>query len=122
MEEGTSTKLKSVADVEIDATGRFKYVLIKVIDDSGGGVYKYVVRGFDWANYHGKFCNSSATLISLHSFCFKGFGRADHSITLISLHSFCFKGFGRADHSITVDKLKKAYPDYTSITFSNEGY
>ena len=62
MEEGTSTKLKSVADVEIDATGRFKYVLIKVIDDSGGGVYKYVVRGFDWANYHGKFCNSSASL------------------------------------------------------------
>ena len=62
MDEGTSTKLKSVADVEIDATGRFKYVLIKVIDDSGGGVYKYVVRGFDWADYHGKFCNSSATV------------------------------------------------------------
>ena len=62
MAEGTSTKLESVADVEIDATGRFKYVLIKVIDNSGGGVYKYIVRGFDWANYHGKFCNSSATV------------------------------------------------------------
>ena len=55
MAEGTSTKLESVADVEIDATGRFKYILIKVIDESGGGVYKYVVRGFDWADYHGKF-------------------------------------------------------------------
>ena len=62
MAEGTSTKLESVADVEIDASGRFKYILIKVIDDSGGGVYKYVVRGFDWADYHGKFCNSSATV------------------------------------------------------------
>ena len=62
MAEGTSTKLESVADVEIDATGRFKYILIKVIDESGGGVYKYVVRGFDWADYHGKFCNSSATV------------------------------------------------------------
>ena len=60
MAEGMSTKLENVADVEIDATGRFKYVLIKVIDNSGGA-YKHVVRGFDWADYHGKFCNSSAT-------------------------------------------------------------
>ena len=33
-----------------------------------------------------------------------------------------FQGFGRADHSITDEKLKTAYPDYESITFSNEGY
>ena len=35
---------------------------------------------------------------------------------------FNFQGFGRADYSITVEKLKKAYPDYESITISNEGY
>ena len=34
----------------------------------------------------------------------------------------CVQGYGRADHSITVEKLKKAYPHYASITFSNEGY
>ena len=36
--------------------------------------------------------------------------------------SCCLQGFGRADHAITVDLLKKHYKDYTSITFSNDGY
>ncbi|CAF0966918.1 unnamed protein product, partial [Brachionus calyciflorus] len=31
-------------------------------------------------------------------------------------------GFGLADHKISVELLKKKYPDYISITFSNEGY
>lgn len=57
MAEGTSAKLANVSDVEIDANGRFKYVLIKVIDKSQGGVFKYVVRGFDWADYHGRLCD-----------------------------------------------------------------
>ena len=55
MAEGSSPKLSNVADVEIDANGRFKYVLIKVTDESQGGVYKHIVRGFDWADYHGRF-------------------------------------------------------------------
>lgn len=54
MAEGTSPKFSNVSDVEIDANGRFKYILIKVIDKTQGGAFKYIVRGFDWANYHGK--------------------------------------------------------------------
>lgn len=54
MAEGTSPKFSNVSDVEIDANGRFKYILIKVIDITQGGTFKYIVRGFDWANYHGK--------------------------------------------------------------------
>lgn len=57
MAEGTSAKLANVSDVEIDANGLFKYVLIKVIDKTQSGVFKYVVRGFDWADYHGKLCD-----------------------------------------------------------------
>ncbi len=33
-----------------------------------------------------------------------------------------FQGFGRANHEITVEVLKKAYPDYTNIEWSNDGY
>ena len=44
----------NVPDVDIDANGRFKYILIKVMDKTQGGAFKYIVRGFDWANYHGK--------------------------------------------------------------------
>lgn len=53
MAEGASPNLSNVSDVEIDANGRFKYILIKVIDRSQDGAYKYIVRGFDWADYHG---------------------------------------------------------------------
>ncbi|XP_073242925.1 14 kDa phosphohistidine phosphatase-like [Porites lutea] len=125
MAEGTSTKLESVADVEIDATGRFKYILIKVIDDSGGGVYKYVVRGFDWADYHADIYDrveKDIKRMGLKSDCVGG-GRIQHNKSEKKILVYGYSmGFGRADHSITVDKLKKAYPDYTSITFSNEGY
>ena len=54
MAAGTSTKISSVPDVDIDANGRFKYILIKVMDKTQGGAFKYIVRGFDWADYHGK--------------------------------------------------------------------
>lgn len=41
-----------VAPVEIDADGRFKYILIKL---TTGDEERYVVRGFATAEYHGKF-------------------------------------------------------------------
>ena len=43
-------KLKAVEDVEIDGTGRFKYILIRVYADEKS---KYIVRGHKWAEYHG---------------------------------------------------------------------
>ena len=61
MEEGTSPKLSNISDVEIDENGRFKYILIKVIDDTQGNVYKYIVRGFAWASYHGRFLCASGS-------------------------------------------------------------
>jgi len=45
------SKLAAVENVDIDAAGRFKYVLIKLYL---GEKTKTVVRGFKWAEYHGK--------------------------------------------------------------------
>ena len=59
MAEGTSTKFPNVPDVDIDANGRFKYILIKVMDKTPGGAFKYIVRGFDWADYHGTLSDRS---------------------------------------------------------------
>ncbi|KAL9989514.1 hypothetical protein ACROYT_G004074 [Oculina patagonica] len=125
MAEGTSAKLANVSDVEIDANGRFKYVLIKVIDKSQGGVFKYVVRGFDWADYHADIyekVEAEIERLGLKSDCVGG-GRIQHDRfdKKILVYGYSM-GFGRADHSIAVEILKKAYPDYESITFSNEGY
>ena len=44
-------KLAAVDEVDIDNSGKFKYVLIKV---TAGSHSKFVVRGFDWAEFHGK--------------------------------------------------------------------
>lgn len=44
--------MKDVADVVIDADGRFKYVLIKLTE---GAESRFVVRGFRSAEYHGKY-------------------------------------------------------------------
>ena len=44
--------LEAVQDVQIDADGVFKYILIELKDKKGKT--KTIVRGFKWAEYHGK--------------------------------------------------------------------
>ena len=45
-----SSKLEQVENVDIDRSGRFKYILVKIID---GNNQKYIVRGYSRAEYHG---------------------------------------------------------------------
>lgn len=47
-----SGALSRVPDVEIDGSGVFKYVLVRV--RAAGGPAKDVVRGHGWAEYHGE--------------------------------------------------------------------
>ena len=49
---GQMGSLDSVADVDIDPNGTFKYILIEI---KKGGAKKTIVRGYAWAEYHGKF-------------------------------------------------------------------
>ena len=44
--------MDEVEDVVIDDDGVFKYILIELKDK--GGRKKSIVRGFEWAEYHGK--------------------------------------------------------------------
>ena len=46
------SKLAAVSNVDVDESGRFKYVLIKCYI---GESTKCVVRGYSWAEYHGMF-------------------------------------------------------------------
>ena len=45
--------MDEVADVDIEADGVYKYILIQVSDKK---ISKMVVRGYSWADYHGKCC------------------------------------------------------------------
>ena len=49
-------KLDAVPDVEIDPSGRFKYVLIKLYVDDGAPdeKFKFIVRGNARGEYHGE--------------------------------------------------------------------
>ena len=52
-----------------------------------------------------------------------GGGRILHEADNKTIEVFGYsQGYGRADHSISVEILKKKYPDYVKITFSNDGY
>ena len=44
--------MDKVEDVLIDSDGVFKYILIELTDKKGHK--KNIVRGFAWAEYHGK--------------------------------------------------------------------
>lgn len=62
MADGSAdAKLAAIEDVDIDGSGRFKYVLIKC---SVGERSKFIVRGYKWAEYHGKIVH----LLPLESF------------------------------------------------------
>jgi hypothetical protein len=59
LSEAVKLKLAKVPDVDIDSSGRFKYILIKVysLTDPAGSPskeqFKYVVRGYSDCPYHG---------------------------------------------------------------------
>ena len=46
-----TSPLARISDVDIDPDGVFKYILIKV--KAKDGVSKTIVRGYNWAQYHG---------------------------------------------------------------------
>ena len=49
-----SAKLASIPDADIDPNGVFKYVLIRVNSTEDDDSSKDIVRGYAWAEYHGK--------------------------------------------------------------------
>lgn len=77
------------------------------------------------AEYHGDIYDTVTPGIEskkLDCECVGG-GRIRHEPDKKSILVYGYsQGYGKADHSITVELLKKKYPDYASITFSNDGY
>lgn len=47
-------KLVAINDVEIDKSGKYKYILIKVHDPDKDREFKFIVRGTSKAGYHGE--------------------------------------------------------------------
>lgn len=116
----TMSTISSLPVVDIDPSGVFKYVLIKA---KQGSVEKVFVRGYSWGSYHADIFEDFESKNKALSLSCLGGGRINHSPENKSILVYGYSmGFGRADHSLTVGLLKAKYPDYSSITFSNEGY
>ena len=49
--------MEKVPEVDIESDGVFKYILVELTDKKSGKV-KTIVRGYEWAEYHGKESNN----------------------------------------------------------------
>jgi len=113
--------MDSLADVDIDSEGVFKYILISVSD---GKKKKHIVRGYASEEYHADIYDRVTPDLEAarvkHSV--PGGGRIKH-VAGKSLFVYGYsQGFGRADHAEAVRLLRQQYPTYESISFSNDGY
>ena len=62
--------LKSFADVDIDESGTFKYILIKLTDRRSNSS-KFIVRGYSWASYHGNIYGTMRQALLIVQLTFK---------------------------------------------------
>lgn len=119
------SSFESIPEVKLD-NGRFKYVLIKVHDKSDPNRSKLLVRGSASATYHADIYEREMSKIEtnseLETECLGG-GRIIHNPDCGEIKVFGYsQGYGQADHSKAVEILKRNFPEYKSITWSNEGY
>ncbi|XP_072947464.1 14 kDa phosphohistidine phosphatase-like [Epargyreus clarus] len=119
-----ATSIGDLPTVDIDPSGVFKYILMKVYekDQATSEPLKIIVRGYQRCNYHSDiFDEVQAKLHPLDLEPFGG-GRISHDPDNKKIHIYGYsQGYGKADHEITAKLVKEAYPSYT-ISISDEGY
>ncbi|XP_034115351.1 sex-regulated protein janus-A [Drosophila albomicans] len=123
----TEESLKAVPLVDIDDSGIFKYVLIKIFGhESGEGKEpsKTVVRGYADCTWHADIYERVQEIVKkdhLDTECLGG-GRIEHNPDkkYIKIYGYS-QGFGKADHLESKRILQTKYKDY-EIEASDEGY
>jgi phosphohistidine phosphatase len=115
-----------------EAAGTFKYVLMKVSRPGGtASDAKFIVRGHARHGFHDDVYQEARAAIEafpasagLRVACVGG-GRIRHAPNeaagTILVYGYSV-GHGRADHAQAVCVLRRAYPSYANIGWSNDGY
>ncbi|OCT85432.1 14 kDa phosphohistidine phosphatase [Xenopus laevis] len=113
--------LESVAEVQIDPDGVFKYILLSVTAGKSEQ-HRVIVRGTKSAEYHNHIfekVNPEIQALGLECKCLGG-GKIEHNSKDKKIRIFGEStGYGKADHSVAAEKLKKAYSDY-EVTWSDD--
>ncbi|XP_061589462.1 14 kDa phosphohistidine phosphatase [Cololabis saira] len=118
--------MANISPADIDPSGVFKYVLIRVHSrEEGDDSEMDIVRGYGWAEYHADIYDKVSEELEkgghLDCECIGG-GRIKHDPQAKKIHVYGYSmGFGRANHAVSTEKLKPGYPDY-EVTWDNEGY
>jgi len=116
----------SVPVVDIDDSGTFKYVLIKISKAGIKESERYLVRGHKWADYHVDLVEDCErqmrdTNLDVKVQCVGG-GRIQHDRDRKNIVVYGYSvGYGQADHAVTCKILKTYYLGYT-IEWNNDGY
>ncbi|XP_059058400.1 14 kDa phosphohistidine phosphatase-like [Achroia grisella] len=118
-----SSSLADVPTVDIDPSGVFKYILIKLYDTKQSeDDFVYIVRGYYRCNYHSDVYDEVQEKLHPLDCETVGGGRISHEPSIKKIHIYGYsQGYGKADHEITAKLIKAAFPDY-KITISDEGY
>ncbi|XP_026758923.1 14 kDa phosphohistidine phosphatase-like isoform X2 [Galleria mellonella] len=120
----SSKALDAVPKVDIDPSGVFKYILIKVHDEEKNNeeTSTVIVRGYKRCNYHSDIYDEVQEKLQPLDCEPLGGGRISHEPDNKKIHIYGYsQGYGKADHEVTAKIVKDAYPSYT-ITVSDEGY
>ncbi|KAJ0182802.1 hypothetical protein K1T71_002171 [Dendrolimus kikuchii] len=120
----SSGLLEDVPKVDIDPSGVFKYILIKVYETEENNVEPsiIIVRGYQRCNYHSDIFDEVQG--KLHPLDCEplGGGRISHDSENKKIHIYGYsQGYGKADHEVAAKLIKETYPSY-AITVSDEGY
>jgi len=118
----------AVPVVDIDGSGTFKYVLLKVnktVNTKKENAL-YLVRGHKWADYHADLVEECERQmhdnnLDMEVECVGG-GRIQHDCDRKTIIVYGYSvGYGQADHAVTCELLKTYYPEYTA-EWNNDGY
>ncbi|XP_045499184.1 14 kDa phosphohistidine phosphatase-like isoform X1 [Colias croceus] len=118
------TSLSSVPLVDIDPSGVFKYILLKVYEEGKNGQEPEItiVRGYKRCEYHADIYDEVQAKLNPLDCEPLGGGRISHDPDNKKIHIYGYsQGYGKADHEIAAKLVKGAYPEYT-ISISDEGY
>ncbi|XP_025410538.1 sex-regulated protein janus-A-like isoform X1 [Sipha flava] len=119
----SSSVLQKIPNVGIDNRGRYKYILIKVVDQNdSSNQFKYVVRGGRAFEYHADIYDNFKKCVKPDDLNVTtnilGGGWLEHGQNSIIVEGASVQ-YGPADHSISASVLEKAYPNY-KITHNDE--
>ncbi|CAF0996284.1 unnamed protein product [Didymodactylos carnosus] len=105
-----------VPEVEIDNSGEFKYIQVRVTDKNNNNQLKYIVRGDAGSKYHDDIFKKLKEKIDVNNISVEciGGGKMIVDSTKKQINVFGKSdGFGKADHHKTIEILKKKYSNWS---------